>query len=322
MSLIKHVVVICLTSLLVQSEASRILAVLPTPSISHQVAFRPLILELVKRGHEVVMLTTDPIYKKGEGIANLTEIDVHDISYNLWKKELVNKENVSTGKRSDLKAQIKIFMEIIDVVFLKQMETDEMQSILKDKTRTFDLLLLEAWAAPLLALTHIFKNVPVIQISSLGAENHNLNPMGVPVHPLLYPTIFQQQFNDLTVWDKLRELYLFYWVESYLSTYMDNLTQFLRAKIDKTMPSMRELERNVDFFLLNIHPMWALNCPHPPNVIFMGGIHQKPQKELPQVTGLLIFQYLIQFLRVITIFKRNTFYLKSFYNINSLYIVL
>ncbi|KAJ8708784.1 hypothetical protein PYW08_010166 [Mythimna loreyi] len=48
------------------SDAARILAVYPVPSISHQVTFRPITMELVKRGHEVVVITADPMFKKGE----------------------------------------------------------------------------------------------------------------------------------------------------------------------------------------------------------------------------------------------------------------
>lgn len=46
------------------NESARILAVYPTPSISHQVVFRPLMQELAKRGHDVVVITADPAFQK------------------------------------------------------------------------------------------------------------------------------------------------------------------------------------------------------------------------------------------------------------------
>lgn len=274
--------VLFLTSAIGRYEAARILGVFPTPSISHQVAFRPLILELVNRGHEVIVMTPDPIFKNGEAPANLTEIDVHDISYKTWMDGLVNKQ-ITKGSRSDLKEQVQAILDMMEKVFDKQLQTIEMQKIIMDNSRTFDLLILEAYASSSLGLSYIFKNVPVIQISSFGALTDSLYAIGAPIHPLIYPTCFQQKTNDLTIWDKIRELYHNYCVESTFEGYQERSTMFLRNMFGKDMPSIRQLERNVDLLLLNVHPLWEMNRPYPPNVIFMGGIHQKPHEELPQV---------------------------------------
>lgn len=63
-------------------EAARILAIIPIPSYSHQVAFQSLWTALSRRGHELVVLTTDPV--NDPSITNLTEIDFHD-NYNAMK---------------------------------------------------------------------------------------------------------------------------------------------------------------------------------------------------------------------------------------------
>lgn len=63
-------------------EAARILAIIPVPSYSHQVAFQSLWTALSRRGHELVVLTTDPV--NDPSITNLTEIDLHD-NYNTLK---------------------------------------------------------------------------------------------------------------------------------------------------------------------------------------------------------------------------------------------
>lgn len=68
---------------MVSVHSARILAWFPSPSISHQVVFRPVTQELAKRGHEVVVITTDPAFPPGQAPSNLTEIDVHDMSYNI-----------------------------------------------------------------------------------------------------------------------------------------------------------------------------------------------------------------------------------------------
>ncbi|KAJ8708781.1 hypothetical protein PYW08_010163 [Mythimna loreyi] len=47
------------------------------------------------------------------------------------------------------------------------------------------------------------------------------------------------------------------------------------------IPTISELKNNVDMLFLNTHPIWEGNRPVPSSVVFMGGLHQKPQKELP-----------------------------------------
>lgn len=43
-----------------QSNAAKILAVLPLPIVSHQNIFKPIIRELANRGHEVTVITMSP----------------------------------------------------------------------------------------------------------------------------------------------------------------------------------------------------------------------------------------------------------------------
>ncbi|KOB64163.1 UDP-glycosyltransferase UGT33F2 [Operophtera brumata] len=87
-------------------NGAKILAVWPTPSISHQVVFRPLTEELARRGHEVTVITTDPAFEKGKAPPNLREIDLHDLSYNIRSSRVFD---LSTGNREDVAAQLRIF---------------------------------------------------------------------------------------------------------------------------------------------------------------------------------------------------------------------
>lgn len=57
--------------------AKRILFIANIPSYSHQISYRTLCLELNKRGHEIVSVTTDPI--KNSSLTNYKEIDLRHI---------------------------------------------------------------------------------------------------------------------------------------------------------------------------------------------------------------------------------------------------
>lgn len=57
------------------THAKRILIISMFPSYSHQISYRGLCLELHRQGHEIVIVTTDPI--KNSSLTNYTEIDLN-----------------------------------------------------------------------------------------------------------------------------------------------------------------------------------------------------------------------------------------------------
>nr|XP_033333680.1 UDP-glucuronosyltransferase-like [Megalopta genalis] len=61
-------------------QAARILAIVPTPSYSHQIPYRRLWLELHKRGHEIVLVTSNPIPNMNS--KTFQQIDISE-GYNL-----------------------------------------------------------------------------------------------------------------------------------------------------------------------------------------------------------------------------------------------
>ncbi|KAI5645183.1 UDP-glucoronosyl and UDP-glucosyl transferase domain-containing protein [Phthorimaea operculella] len=266
------IVLICLLCGVVTSKSARILAVYPTPSISHQVVFRPLTLELAKRGHEIIVLTPDPAFPKGQAPKNLKEIDVHDMSYELWRKHIVTQ---ATGNIDDLYKQSQIAYETQMEIFHMQLNTSEFKKIIDEKQQ-FDLLLLEAWLKPTFLLTHWFK-APVIQVSSLGPAWSNYENLGAPEHPLL-----SQPLYNLTLWEKMIELYSYWEYIKLFDKFERDQDDFIKRTYGSDTPSLRELSNNIDMLFLNIHPIFEGNPPWPPGIISIWGIHTKPEKPLPE----------------------------------------
>ncbi|CAD0205771.1 unnamed protein product [Chrysodeixis includens] len=256
------------------NEAARILVVVPTPTISHQSVFRPFTQELAKRGHDVTVITPNPVFPKGGAPSNLTEIDVHDVSYDVWMKTFLAKPIL------DLNDQFKLMPEMVLKVIEAQLNEEDVASLIRDKDQQFDLLILEAFCRPLVLFSHFFK-VPVIQMSSAGAFRDSLRQFGVPTHPLLYTQVPNPRLNNLTMWEKVKSLYFTYNLDNILDDYVVQEDNFLRKKFGADFPSVRELTNNVDMLFLNVFPIFEGIRPVPPNVIFTGGLHQNPEKELP-----------------------------------------
>ncbi|CAH0715018.1 unnamed protein product, partial [Brenthis ino] len=259
-------------------ECARILAYFPTPSISHQVVFRPLTQALAKRGHEVIVVTTDPAFPKGNGPSNLTEIDVHDISYGMWN-ELLQYHN---GKKQDLVLQIKIIFERITTILDKQLESHEVKNILANKDKKyFDLLLLEACNRPLIGMAHKF-DAPVILISSFGAVPLHYYLFGAPIHPFLYPTAGNQRLYNLTLFEKYVELLRQMAVGYFITMTEDFDYKIMKKHFGDDIPALKNFRNVIKMMFLNEHPLWADNHPVPPSIVYIGGIHQSKDRELPQ----------------------------------------
>lgn len=263
---------------IVSNEAARILAVFPTPSISHQIVFRPLIHELAKRGHNVTVLTTDPAFPQGESPENLTEIDLHDLSYEKWQQFL----DTSKGKKEDLLLQVIMLFDVLTEIFEEQMTTPEVKHILNQSEDAYDLLLIEAFVRPALSLTHKFK-APAIVISSFAPMIDNYEAVGACTHFFLFPSVGRQRLHNLTLWDKAVELFnhlvMVYVYEEHEK--MEN--KAIRRIFGPDTPSVTALSNNIDMVFTNIHPILEGNVPVPQSVVHIWGIHEKPQKELPKV---------------------------------------
>ncbi|XP_059056328.1 UDP-glycosyltransferase UGT5-like [Achroia grisella] len=263
------------------TEAAKILGYFPTPSISHQIVFRPLMHELAKRGHEVYVITTNPAFTKEQSLGNLTEIDVQDISYTKWTDAILSAD-VTTGKKDDVSQQIITMYRICLGLFDEQINAAAVQNVLNDKTLKFDLIFLESYFSPGLVLSHYYK-APLILISSMLPIYNNMGVIGSPVHPMLYPMGFcRQKINNLTIWEKISELYMYYGIVSTIYFGRETVNKLVRKNFGSHVPSLDELENNVDMLFINVHPIWDMNRPVPPSTIYLGGLHRNPVKELPK----------------------------------------
>ncbi|CAH2098384.1 unnamed protein product [Euphydryas editha] len=264
--------ILILSFLFMTTQAAKILGVFPIPSISHQVVFREITQELVKRGHEVTVITTDPAFPKGNGPANLKEIDVHDVSYAFWQNVFQAKYKAGTQKYISFK-EMREGTKLFSYLLHMQIQTPLVQELITNKNNTFDLILIEAVMRPALVYSHIFKS-PVILISSLGAIFNNHDIMGSLTHPILYPFTLQFKLYNLTLWEKFDLLRYHYTTEYavYLNEFDEH--EMLKKDFGSDVPALKELYNNVHMLFLNIHPIWADNQPVPPSVVFMGGVHR------------------------------------------------
>lgn len=270
----------CLTLTTFQVQCARILGVFPVASVSHQVVFQPIWRELSLRGHDVTVLTPNPL--RDLSLINLTEIDLGFL-YN--KLENVH-QTLSAGPRNHWTA-LGLIMNMSTQLSEWKFESDEVMRLVQDDTVTFDVALVEAVDPATYAFAAKFK-CPVIGVASMSILNPTHEAMGNPGHPVLYPDLSSPYYGrggELSFFEKvdalLYDLYLRYMYHFY---FLPNVNGFVRKYFGDKSIDIRDVEKNMSLLFLNTNPVFHGPRAYGPNIIELGGaMHLQPKKPLPTV---------------------------------------
>lgn len=259
------------------ASGSKILGVFPTPSISHQIVFQPIWKELSLRGHEVTVITPDPL--KDPGLTNLTEIDISSCYKHL------------TGVVATFKTErthwdfLNLMSDHHDLMWKDILENPGVASLLNDSTTNFDLVIGEFLHSTVTAFAYRY-SAPFIAIASLSLVSTGHEAVGTPAHPLLYPDMLTTFGEDMTFYEKIDAvLYAIRFRYDYYNVFIPMFDKFARRYFGEDMPSLAVLERNVSMVFLNTNPVIHGARPYPPGVIELGKMHIKPKKPLPTVSS-------------------------------------
>lgn len=247
------------------SSASRILAVFPTPSYSHQVVYHALVRALASQGHQIVVLTPDTL---SHPIENVTEISLRYL-YDEWRQ-------INFADINNVQLLIKI----------TQFNLNAMQTMLSmpsvcqllhgiKRNQSFDAVLVEYIGhKPIYAFANYFE-APLIGISSfdLGATEHA--SIGNVHHPIVHPLNFLPYYGELGIVQRIGcvIMYLFY-----RFVYEPLLNQKYDEIIRQTFNIVPPYSVTPDLVLVNAHPALGYVRPMVPNSISIGFMHiEKPK---------------------------------------------
>lgn len=154
----------CFVYIATPIETARILAIIAIPSYSHQIPYRPLWTTLSQRGHEIVVLTTDPI--NDPSLTNLTEINFKSHYELIGRLNFVKNIETFINWLSAVRTQMWSLCNEITENIYKHPEVRKMYEPNSDTK--FDAVIVETVKSPgLYALAYRF-NAPLI------GENNNV----------------------------------------------------------------------------------------------------------------------------------------------------
>lgn len=259
-------------------ESARILAVIPTPSYSHQVAFRPIWNELGRRGHDVVVLTTDP---QNDPALNIAEIDM-SFAYELP----TTKNFMRTISESNVLLLHRIMNEAMLDICRQELRHPEVRGLLRNESEHFDLVMVEYLFPVMFAFAERFR-APYIGVVSVDLPNIVHGVLGNPTHAVAYPDLFSGHVGELNFWQRLNSV-AFTLVVSFLNFYQGprnnpDVRQLVEEHFGKDVPPIDVIAKNVSMVFVNHNPAFNVRPMGPGFVLFGGGAHLMPLKPLPQV---------------------------------------
>lgn len=108
----KLVTALLLVILTGSGHAANILAIDPTPSVSHQIVFQTLTMDLLDRGHNMTVLTPNPLRLNN---SNLKEIDLSSSYGNFQKRFGYGMvKNYRSNSYGFMRTAFEIFVEVIE----------------------------------------------------------------------------------------------------------------------------------------------------------------------------------------------------------------
>ncbi|XP_011687378.1 PREDICTED: UDP-glucuronosyltransferase 2B19-like [Wasmannia auropunctata] len=266
----------CFLHITAPIETAKILAIIAIPSYSHQIPYRPVWITLSQKGHEVVVITTDPI--NNPSLINLTEINFQS-NYKIFRRINFVKNLETHQWLSTLRIQIwPQFQEIVENIY-KHPKVRKMYA--PDSNQKFDVVIVETLVTPgLYALAHRF-NAPLIGVSTFGLLSSNYYLRGAPIlssHPSTWEIEDDTGFN-LSLWQRIknfiRQWHYIYYV---LNHFYPGQQAIAEKYLGKNIPDVRDMEKNMSFVFHNQQEVLSFVRPTTYNVLAFGNFHisEKP----------------------------------------------
>lgn len=270
-------VLILVIQVMTALDATNILAVFPTASISHQLPLRAMTNALEDKGHKLTIISTSP--ELGRHHANTTEIDLN-FTYDLFRKEF--KFAKITNSRNDRLGLLESLIPLLKSMYKKQFAHPDVQKLIQSRDQVkFDVIIVEYlmyW--PWFALGEWF-NAPLIGITSLDIMPELHAAHGNLAHPIIHPDFNLPFLECSSIQQRYQAWRLYFWTKFY---YIPLMQPDIDDVIDKYMPgsekNIEKLSRKASLLMTNTNPALGFIRPILPTTIQLGFMHIKPPKPI------------------------------------------
>ncbi|XP_034948011.1 uncharacterized protein [Chelonus insularis] len=260
------------------TESYRVLGIFPFQSRSHQMMFDAIAKGLVKRGHQIDVMTVYPLKKP---IPNYHVI--------------VNLENMTESlvNKWDVKFASELGDDTLPIIALpfgnglcELLGLPEMQQIIKKPPQDppYDLVIVESFGANCFVGLGYALKIPVIMASSTIDLPWLDKSIGQPINTAFFPAFFTGHSHPMSFFQRLHNTVKGHTNIFRFERYTDEVQNSLMRKyISPDIPPLHELEKNISLALVN--SFHSLNGVRPlvPKLIEVAGLHVEEHfEEMPQ----------------------------------------
>lgn len=257
------------------ARTSKILGVFPSASFSHQVVYQAIWKELSLKGHELVVITPEPL--RDLALENLKEIDV-SMLYEHFKE--VTRNSTESQTHWDL---VRLMPNWLVKTTEDMLNHPNVSALLSNNETSFDLVIAEFLSPVVTAFAYRY-DCPFIGVTSFNLVSTAHEAIGNPAHPLLYPDILTSFGEDMTFLEKVDAvIFNSYWRLKYYTHDLPVLDLVMRKYFGEGMPYLGDLERNVSLVFLNTNPIIHGARPYSTGVIELGRMHIKRKEGITPV---------------------------------------
>ncbi|XP_055598542.1 UDP-glucosyltransferase 2-like isoform X2 [Uranotaenia lowii] len=258
-------------------ESARILAIFPSPAKSHQIVFRALVEGLLERGHQLTIMTPDPLDTINE---NVTQIDWSYAYEAIEEYATVAKATQEQWNALKVARQIllaaKVFVEA-------ELSHPEVQAMIRDPREHFDVVLAEYFHfTPFYAFAELY-NAPLIGITTIDAISYVHNLMGNVVNAACHPEMNHKFSSNLTFLQRVESLIARIFINYHLiPEQLEEYDRIIEYHFGGNVSRSSDLINRIELLLTNVEPVLGFKRPLVPQTIPLGFLHVKPPKQLPR----------------------------------------
>ncbi|XP_012271236.1 UDP-glucuronosyltransferase 2B2 [Orussus abietinus] len=253
-----------------------ILGIFGHPGKSHFDFFRPLLIELARRGHDVTVVSHFPRGPKDESLPNYRDVSLAPTARD--KIGMGNGVNVVDLSRINYSP----FSVVKEVALLRAWGLQACEDALRNEdvrrlvasNDTFHVILTESFNTDcFLGFVHRFK-APFIALSSHQIMPWTQERLRDPENPSYVPCSFLGFSWKMNFLQRVQNALTVALTRVYFRTAYEWPTQVLvEEAFGPGVPPLWEIARNTSAILLNTHYSLHGARPHLPNVIDVGGLH-------------------------------------------------
>ncbi|KAG5678234.1 hypothetical protein PVAND_007926 [Polypedilum vanderplanki] len=265
------------------SKGANILAIFPTPSISHQVVYQTLARDLISRGHYLTILTPSPVKINNPNVTEIDLSETYELFHNLFNfaefKDFRNDEIGFIRKAS------VIFEQLMNV----QLSHPQVKELINGKGKFhFDLMIIEHTGYfPMLAFAEIY-DCPVIGITSFEAPGFTYQMFGneanIIIHPEQNLPFISSELTFIQRWKIIKSSFMMIAALLIPPSPLQKLNDVLSNHFPDVTKTIYELLDRVELLMVNVHPAMGFVRPLVPNTIQLGFMHIEPPKLLEEAS--------------------------------------